>query len=165
MSSFNITLIAIIILAFGVLVVKYLDGDFDNKISFKYNYSSQVSANNKTISVGNKMIQINGKTFYGNNLNISNGKIIIDGKVQSSLSDFDEKEINITIEGDVVEVSTEIGNITVNGNVSKNVKNTNGDINVSGSVGGDVKITNGSVECGNVNGDVDTTNGNIKYKK
>ena len=40
------------------------------------------------------MVIINGKVYQGNNLNIAGGKIIIDGKVQSSFSDYEEKEIN-----------------------------------------------------------------------
>ena len=111
------------------------------------------------------MININGRNYSGNILCIAGGKITIDGKVQSSLEEYPEKEINIVINGNPENVQCDVGTITVNGNVAKGVKNTNGDINVTGDVGGDVKTTNGSIECGNVNGDVDTTNGNIRHRK
>ena len=92
-------------------------------------------------------------------------RIIIDGKDVTGLDAFSEKEINITVEGNCTEVSTEVGNITIKGSVTKSVKNTNGNIDISGDVGGEVKTTNGSIDCGDVSGDADTTNGNIKYKK
>ena len=110
------------------------------------------------------MIIINGRKFSGSNVTVAGGKIIIDGKEQNA-SDYEEKIINIVIDADVNEVSSDCGNITVNGTVNKNVKTVNGSIDISGDVGGDVKTTNGDVQCLNISGDVDTVNGNIKYKK
>jgi DUF4097 and DUF4098 domain-containing protein YvlB len=109
------------------------------------------------------MIIINGKTFNhaGGSISVCGNRIIIDRKDVTGLDAFSGKEV----EGNCTEVSTEVGNITIRGSVTKSVKNTNGNIDISGDVGGDVKTTNGSVDCGNVSGDVDTTNGNIKYKK
>jgi DUF4097 and DUF4098 domain-containing protein YvlB len=113
------------------------------------------------------MIIINGKSFNhkGGSISVCGGRVIIDGKDVTGLDSFSEKEINIAVEGGCTEVSTETGNITVNGNVAKSVKSTNGNIYISGDVGGDVKTTNGNVDCGNVNGDIDTVNGDIKHKR
>ncbi len=113
------------------------------------------------------MVVINGKSFNckGGSISVSNNRVIIDGKDVTGLDSFSEKEINITIEGNCGDVSIEVGNITVNGSVTKSVRNTNGNIDISGDVGGDVKTTNGSIDCGNVNGDVKTVNGNIKHKR
>ena len=112
----------------------------------------------------NKMVVINGRVFQGNNVSIAGEKIIIDGKAQST-SYYDEKEIIIVINGNAENVSCEVGNITVQGYVSKNVKNTNGNIEIGGDVGGDVKNTNGSISCGNVAGDIDTTNGSVNHRR
>ena len=111
------------------------------------------------------MVIINGRVYPGSSLSISGSDVGIDGKTVSSLAEWKEKEINITINGGAESVSVEVGNITVHGDVTKSVKNTNGDIEITGSVGGVVKTTNGSIDCGAVSGDVDTVNGNSRYKK
>ena len=78
-------------------------------------------------------ISINGFTITtdGANINISNGKVIVDGK---EIKIGDAKEINI--KGDV-------GNIQATGNVK-----------VIGKVTGSIDA-GGSIHCENVDGDVD----------
>ena len=42
-------------------------------------------------------VTINGKTYTGNNIIVSNGKIMVDGKNVTS----DDKVINITVNGNI----------------------------------------------------------------
>ena len=58
------------------------------------------------------MINLNGGTFSGNSVTISNnGEVVIDGKVVIQ----EDVELNITIEGDVDCVETTNGKVFVNG--------------------------------------------------
>lgn len=123
-------------------------------------------------------ININGADFTGRSINITNGKIVIDGK---SISIEDQKIINIKIDGDVDVLSVDVcesltvdgnvkmvktmsGDIEINGEVSGSVESTSGDIDVTGDIHGDVKTVSGDVDCDNIDGDVDTVSGNIKTK-
>ena len=47
------------------------------------------------------MIKINGKTYFGNSIQISNNKVIIDGK--DVTNDHDSKEITITEKLELIE--------------------------------------------------------------
>lgn len=93
-------------------------------------------------------IQINGKTYVGNNIQISNNKVIIDGVVQESGAS-GVVEVNVT--GDIGSLKV-TGSATVNGNVKGSV-DAGGSVKC-GNVSGDVDA-GGSVNCGSVGGDVD----------
>lgn len=83
------------------------------------------------------MININGKTYVGNNIQITNGKVVIDGKVMNDdLSQ--DKKIEINVVGEFK------GNLIV----------TEGNVNVKGDIGGNVNAV-GSVTCDDVGGNVD----------
>lgn len=111
-------------------------------------------------------ITINGKTYYGNNIIMTNGKIIIDGKpIEDGLSGV----VELKVEGDLVSLHSDCS-VTVNGDVKGNVsagtsvncKNVDGNVQAGssvncGNVGGNVKAGN-SVTCRNVNGDVKAGN-------
>ena len=106
------------------------------------------------------MIIVNSKTYGGNNLIVSNGKIIIDSKDVTP----DEKSIIITVNGDIKEISVDnCQSVTVNGNAGQ-VKTVSGDINITNSVNGDVKNTSGDIKCGDIIGNVSTISGDIKRK-
>lgn len=112
-------------------------------------------------------IVINGNRFhYNGNLSIINGKYYVDGKEVKDWSEFtkDQKEISITIEGNVNKLDVDCCDmIHVNGNVGK-VKATSGDIEIEGNVDGDVQTVSGDICCGNVGGDASTVSGNIRRK-
>lgn len=112
-------------------------------------------------------IVINGQRFrYNGSLSIINGKYFVDGKEVKDWSELtkDQKEINITIEGDVNKLDVDCcDRIYVKGNVGK-VKSTSGDIEVEGDVDGDVQTVSGDISCGNVGGDASTVSGNIRRK-
>lgn len=105
------------------------------------------------------MININGKSFFGNNIVVNNGKVIIDGKDVTP----DSKVINIQVDGNVDMLQVDnCDKMEINGDANS-AKTTNGNISISGSVKGDVQTTNGNVVCGQVGGSVSTKNGNIKH--
>ena len=91
------------------------------------------------ISINNKKINV-----VGNNITISNGKVIVDGKEVSDLSEIEGKQITINIEAKVDSLSVD-----------------NGIVNAK-DVGGDVVTKNGNIQCSNVQGNVTSKNGNIK---
>lgn len=102
----------------------------------------------------------------GGTISIINGKVLVDGKPldQLNVSDVNEKEINITIQGEVDHIDIDYCNrITVNGNV-KRVKTNQGDIDITGDVDGDVHTNMGDVTCGNIKGDCHTNMGNIRRR-
>lgn len=115
----------------------------------------------KIIRNGN-YISISG----GGTINITDGNILVDGKPLDELNvaDVNEKEINITIQGEVDHIDIDYCNrITVNGNV-KRVKTNQGDIDITGDVDGDVHTNMGDVTCGNIKGDCHTNMGNIRRR-
>lgn len=92
---------------------------------------------------GKHKITINGVTtiVVGNNVNVQNGKIFVDG---NEYTDHEElsgnyKILNVTIEGDVGSVKCD-GNLTVNGNINENI-NTGGSCTLNGDL-------NGNLNCG-----------------
>lgn len=106
-------------------------------------------------------VVINGVSIQSSgNVQISNGKIVIDGKDYTPES----KTINIVVHGDVDNLDVDVcSNITVNGSVTS-VDTVNGDVTIKGDVKENVKTVNGDVECVNILGNVSTTNGKIRYK-
>lgn len=97
-------------------------------------------------------ININGKVYKGNNITISNGEVIIDGKVQ-------EKglygSVDIKVTGSIGKLTCD-GSATVNGDVLGNVYAQNS-VEVEGDILGDVQAGN-SVEAENIKGNVKAGN-------
>ena len=127
------------------------------------------------------MITINGKTFFGNSVIITDNRIIIDGKEDLDVKSIPEKEINIHIDGDINEVKADYcSKITVNGNVKKvqttsgdievkgdvtgGVQTTSGDVDIDGNVDGDIHSVSGDVDCGDVSGEISTMSGDIRRR-
>jgi hypothetical protein len=105
------------------------------------------------------MIRINGKTFKGNSVSINNNVVVIDGVV---IGTGDEKIINISVEGDLRELSVDhCATLKVSGNVNK-LRTTSGDVEITGDVMGDIQTTSGDVECGNVKAGIITTSGDVE---
>lgn len=109
-------------------------------------------------------INVNGKIYKGNNISITNGHVIIDGKEQDG-----EKlsgVVKVIVEGDIENVKSD-ESIEVKGNVKGNVdaggsvqcENVGGDVDAGGSINaGDIEgdvDAGGSVNCGKVGGDID----------
>jgi len=107
------------------------------------------------------MIIVNGSEYSGNNIVISNNKIIIDGNDVTP----DSKIIEIKIDSDINELKVDCcDKIEINGNVYS-VKTQSGDVDISGDVSGSIKTMSGDVDCGNVTGSISTMSGDIKHRK
>lgn len=78
-------------------------------------------------TTGNSKVSINGKTYSGNNIEVKNGKVWIDGKPAEDYAPTGDKShtYNVTINGNPQGVAT-LGDVTVNGNC--------GDIATTGAV-------------------------------
>lgn len=126
------------------------------------------------------MININGRTYSGNNIQISNNRVIIDGKDVTG-DHKDEKVINISVEGNIESldvgycqkisvkgdcgrVKSASGDVKITGNVTGDVSAQSGEIEIGGNVGGSVSTQTGDVKCGTVSGSVKTTTGDIRHK-
>lgn len=95
------------------------------------------------------MININGKTYFGNSVSVSNGEVIIDGK---RVDDHGAKNGVMTIKV----IDGEVGNIVCDGSVD--CDNVAGSVKAGGSVncddvGGNV-TAGGSVNCDDVAGNI-----------
>jgi hypothetical protein len=127
------------------------------------------------------MFVINGKTFNGNNISINGDKIIIDGIEVKDKDILSSKEISITVEGNIDNLSVDnCTSIAVHGsvnnlqsvrgsihvvNVNGDIKSTSGDIDIKSHVVGNINTVSGDVSCGNITGNIKTISGDIKYKK
>lgn len=106
------------------------------------------------------MIMINGVSYSGSDFSMDGkGNLVIDGV---SVTQVQEKVINVTVSSNVEELSTTNGDVKVEGNVG-GVSTTNGDVDVIGDCQ-TVSTTNGNVTAKNIHGKVKTVNGNIKTK-
>lgn len=102
---------------------------------------------------------ISGRSFRGQNISITNDRIVIDGK--DVTDEYDIKPAGIL---EIKITEGVVGHLTTDANVSAG--DVAGDVdaggNIScGSVGGDVDA-GGNVSCGKVGGDVDA-GGNVRH--
>jgi hypothetical protein len=108
-------------------------------------------------------VTINGVSISSNgNVTIVNNRVMVDGKDVTP----DAKEITISIEGNVNELSVDMcSKVSVIGDVGK-VKTVSGHVDVSGDIKGYVETVSGDVNCdGSITGDVETISGDIKSRK
>lgn len=104
-------------------------------------------------------VSINGRTYQGRNVSMVNGRIIIDGKDVTEDAK-DDREINVSIEGNVNSLSVgHCVNLKINGECGS-VSTTSGDVKC-GTIKGSVRTVSGDVECENVGGSVETVSGDV----
>lgn len=115
---------------------------------------------------GDSDIVINDKAYKSKSINISNNKIIIDGKEVGNTENNTVVNIEIYLkEGSKVENATTIsGNIEIHGDII-NAKTTSGDITViEGNINGNVNTVSGDVQADKIEGNVNTVSGDIIEK-
>lgn len=117
-------------------------------------------APNKTTITGIQgSVTINGKTYRGSSIEVVNDEVKVDGKpVEPAESSF--KTVSIVVEGSCQDITVNVGDITVKGNVDGEVHTGMGDIEC-GDVSGDVDDAMGNIDCKNVGGDVIANMGNV----
>jgi hypothetical protein len=103
------------------------------------------------------MVNINGKSFSGRSIVVTNNKVIIDGVDVTP----DSKHIDIVVDGNIDKLDIDMcDNLMVKGNVGT-LASTSADVEC-GDVTGSVNTVSGDIECGNVGGNVTTTSGDVK---
>lgn len=108
------------------------------------------------------IVTINGKTYTCENGSVSviNGKVYCNGELITDCNECKEKNIKITVEGDIGNLTTDVANVTVKGNCTKVITQT-GDITVNGDVLGDASSSTGDISCNNISGNASTSTGDI----
>jgi len=98
--------------------------------------------------------------FNGSNISISGNRIKINGKdITNKLEDV--KEYNITVNGNCENLSCDEANeINIKGDVNE-LKTMSGNVSVKGDVNGNVKTMSGNVSCKNIDGNAKSMSGNI----
>jgi hypothetical protein len=106
-------------------------------------------------------ITINGNTYSGNSIVVTNGKVVISGKDVTP----DSKEINISVVGDIEQLKVDACNkVSVEGSV-KSISTQSGDVEVTGDVDGSISTMSGDVDCGHVQGSISTMSGDVKHRR
>lgn len=115
-----------------------------------------------TIHSDNKsVISINGKEFSGSTIRIVDNKIYVNGVGVEPLLN---QPINVVINGGSDRIDLDVGNITVNGNVSQGIRIGTGDVECY-DVEGDITLSCGDISCGKVTGNIKTSCGDISCTK
>lgn len=99
------------------------------------------------------IITLNGKTFMGKVISI---------KIDDQVITTEEKNINISIQGDVDSLHVDAcSKLDVTGNVKK-LSTTSGDIKIGGNVEGGITSVSGDVTIkGNITGNIQTVSGDV----
>lgn len=108
------------------------------------------------------VVIVNGKRYEtaGGSISVVNNKVYCNGKLLIDCEEISEKNIHITVEGNVDgNIETASGNITVKGSC-RSVNTTSGNVECE-DVSGDVKTVSGDVRCKNVGGSIKTVSGDI----
>lgn len=111
------------------------------------------------------IVIVNGKRYQcdSGNITVVNNKVYCNGKLVSDTnSEFAEKEIHITIEGNVNDISVTAGNVSVKG-TADSVSAKSGDVYIGMDVLGECKTVSGDITVqGNVYNGCNTVSGNIR---
>jgi len=116
----------------------------------------------------NSQVIVNGKTYKGNNITISNGDVIIDGILQEPIDGKPRLEISVSGDSKIDITSDEV--ITIKGNVNGNVesKNNVNCNNIYGNVNAGMNVNsddiNGDAKAG-MNINCDDIKGNATANK
>lgn len=101
-------------------------------------------------------VEINGNSFTGNSITITNGQVIVDGV---SFTIDQSPVLNISVEGDIDKLETTSGDVTVAGKVGS-ISTVSGDV-TCGDVSGSVETVSGDVDANDIYGKVSTVSGDI----
>jgi hypothetical protein len=110
------------------------------------------------LDISGSSISVNGVRYSGNNITITNDKVIIDGVEQSQTL---VGPITVNVEGNCGDIETGSGDVNVSGS-SGNVQTGSGKVKCQ-DVKGNVQTGSGNVNCGKVSGNVRTGSGDINH--
>lgn len=106
----------------------------------------------------------NDGDFVVNGKRMSISEMIANGYAYEEGGAKNDKTLEITINGNVESIDCEASKIVVNGSCG-NVTTNMGDIDVKGDVNGSVRTNMGNIMCGNVEGNATTNLGNVSYRR
>ena len=122
-------------------------------------------------------IKFNNTVVNGNNISISKNKVTVDGVDYSY--EYDNLKIEITgdvtslnviacqslsVTGNVEDIETTSGDVSVTGDIDGNITTVSGDIEKAGNIAGRVETVSGDIECGDIGGSVSTVSGDVNAK-
>lgn len=107
---------------------------------------------------GVSSLTVNGTTYFGNSIQISNGRVLVDGKEVADHAGSPKIEVNI--HGDVDTIEAGSGDVRVNGNAGV-IRTGSGDVECR-DVAGTVTTGSGNVRCSAIAGNASTGSGNIR---
>ncbi len=102
---------------------------------------------------------MNGREYSGRSVTILNNRVFVDGVETTP----DAKEINISVKGDLDNLSVDCcKELNVSSSVISKIITTSGDVTVSKGEISSITTTSGDVRCKDVIGDVRTVSGNVE---
>src|SRR5574344_1515094 len=134
---------------------------FDGTTTHQSYAKSTSVANKTTINAGEgkkAKVIINGIEVEGNGINITEGKIFVDGVEYPSQLGYN---LSITVQGDVHSIETGAGDVQCE-NVTGDIKSGAGDVQCM-DVGGNVTTGVGNVYASRIAGNVSSGLGDIHY--
>lgn len=106
-------------------------------------------------------VQVNGQRYYGENVSIVNGRVVIDGTEVVGLAS--APRIEVTVHGNVAKLDVDsCYTINVTGAVGT-LNTASGDVQC-GAVAGTVTTVSGDVSCGKVQGNIRTVSGDVSHR-
>jgi len=109
------------------------------------------------ISMKNGDVIVNGKSYKGTNIVVTNDRVIIDGVEQGD--SYKDQKISVVVNGTVESMSLSGADLNINGNVFT--------VNVEGGnvkceeILGNVNVVNGNIKCKSIEGNVQAVNSNV----
>ena len=107
------------------------------------------------IKMNNGRVDIDGRSFTGNCVQIIGNKVVVDGVTQDGELIGD---ISVVVHGDAESIVTGSGDVTAN-NVGR-ITTASGDVKCN-DVSGSITTASGDVECALVHGNVSTMSGDV----
>lgn len=113
-----------------------------------------------TMFSGVGTVKINGVKYTGQKISIIHDDVFVDGVLQGS--NIPDRNVSVSIIGDVTRIKTHSGDVQVYGNVSQ-LSTDSGDVHCN-DILGYVRTLSGDVLCRDVGGSITTISGDINKR-
>ncbi len=138
--------------------------DLISKITGQRKSSNSQYHSRANMDIAGGKVTVNGKSYYGNNIQVIHNDVYIDGeKIKSNTKEVQLVSISITVEGNCENINMNSGNIRVNGSVNK-ISNVTGETTVVGDTKY-AKSTSGAISINGNCENAETVSGAITATK